>query len=178
MIVSNAAMKKALLYALAGFVFLVLQGMFLHRIHIWGVIPFLYPVLAAVPATFENPSFASVFALCLGMVCDLLLPEHFPCFYTLTFPLTGLAASLISKNLLPAALLCSYVVCVPAFALHGLFHCFLMMSSGHPAWKAGMFLCLREFAVTTPLLAPLIMIPFRLLANYLRREEARSTIFR
>lgn len=175
MIARNAAIYKWTLYSLAAILFLALQGMFFHRIHIWGVIPFLYPLLAAIPATYEQPFSATAFALALGVVCDLLLPERFPCFYTLTFPLTGLIASLFSRNLLPAGVLCSYAVGAIAFALGGLFHCFLLWAGGSASiWKLGIFLTLREFAVTAPLLAPPITGLFALLARATRDSEIRN----
>ena len=173
MLVTTVSVKKWFLYTFLTLLFMALQGIFLHRIHIWGVLPFIYPCLAAVPATFESPNFATAFSLFLGVICDLLLPEPFPCFYTLTFPLTALVASLISKNLLPAGILCSYAVCVWAFAFHGFFHCFLFMSGGRPAWAQGMFLTLREFVVTVPLFAPLMTPFYRFAANHSRAEEVR-----
>ena len=110
----------------------------------------------------------------MGLVCDLLLPERFPCFYTLTFPLTALLASLLSKNLLPAGILCSYAAAGIAYLLGGLFHCFILWSAGRSIWGAGMFMTLREFMVTAPLLAPLITGLFALLSRLTRDDEIRN----
>ena len=175
MIARNAAIYKWTLYSLAAILFMALQGMFFHRVHLWGVIPFLYPLLAAIPATYEQPFPATAFALALGVVCDLLLPERFPCFYTLTFPLTGLIASLFSRNLLPAGVLCSYAVSAIAFAFGGAFHCFLLWAGGTASiWKMGMFLTLREFVITTPLLALPVTGLFALLSHATRDGEIRN----
>ncbi len=174
MIADNAVIFKWSIYSLAAALCVALQGMFLHRIYIWGVIPFLYPLLAAIPATFEQPAGATGFALGLGIVCDLLLPEAFPCFYTLLFPLTGLTASLLSR-LFPAGPLCSYVVSIMAFLFHGVFHCFILWSRGSDfIWKIGMYLTLREFVVTVPLLAPLVTVLFRALALRTHADEPRN----
>lgn len=175
MIADNAVIFKWSLYSIAVIFCMAIQGMFLHRIYIWGVIPFLYPVLAAVPATYEEPASATVFALGLGIVCDLLLPEAFPCFYTILFPVTGLAASLLSR-LFPAGIFCSYIVSVTAFLLHGVLHCFLLWSQGGGGltWKLGMFLTLREFLITVPVLAPLVTILFHAVAVRTHADEPRN----
>ena len=74
MLARNEVIIKWTLYALATALCFLLQGALLQRITIWGVIPFLYPMLAAVPATYEAPVPATIFALCVGVVCDVLLP--------------------------------------------------------------------------------------------------------
>ena len=104
MLARSATIFKWTLYTLAGLVWAVVQAAFLQRVTIWGVIPFLYPLIAALPATFEGPAAGTVYALACGVFCDLLLPSPIPCFYTLILPLVGLAAGLLSQSLIP--LLC------------------------------------------------------------------------
>ncbi|MBQ9347743.1 MAG: hypothetical protein IJT94_10495 [Oscillibacter sp.] len=142
------------LYSLAAALCLLVQGLFLRRITIWGVIPFLYPFLGVIPASFENSTSGVVFSLCMGTVCDWLLPGSFPCLYTLLFPLAGSVASFLSRRVLPAGLLCSLLVSSLVFALHGLFRCVLLLAAGHPAWEAGLWTAVREFVVTIPLVIP------------------------
>ena len=96
MLARSATIFKWTLYTLAGLVWAVVQAAFLQRVTIWGVIPFLYPLIAALPATFEGPAAGTVYALACGVFCDLLLPSPIPCFYTLILPLVGLAAGLLS----------------------------------------------------------------------------------
>ena len=67
------------LYTMAAVLCLLVQGLFLRRITIWGVMPFLYPFLGVIPASYENSSSGIVFSLCMGVVCDWLLPGSFPC---------------------------------------------------------------------------------------------------
>ena len=55
MLARSATIFKWTLYTLAGLVWVVVQAAFLQRVTIWGVIPFLYPLIAALPATFEGP---------------------------------------------------------------------------------------------------------------------------
>ena len=114
MLARSATIIKWVLYALAGLACAVVQAAVLQRFTLWGVIPFLYPLIAALPATFEGPAAGTVYALAAGVLCDLLLPSPIPCFYTLIFPLVGLSAGLLSQSLIPAGYLCSAVASRPA----------------------------------------------------------------
>ena len=158
MIARNETIFKWLLYAAATALCLLVQGGLLQRLEFWGVIPFLYPLLAAIPATFEGPLAGSIFSLILGLLCDLLLPGPIPCFYTLVFPLVGLFASLLSHSLLRPGLLCSLASAAMAFALTDGFACFVLWSRGKAAWGAGAFLALREFCVTAPWIIPVTLL--------------------
>ena len=133
MLARSATIFKWTLYTLAGLVWAVVQAAFLQRVTIWGVIPFLYPLIAALPATFEGPAAGTVYALACGVFCDLLLPSSIPCFYTLILPLVGLAAGLLSQSLIPAGYLCSAAAALPAYLLTGIFHCIVLWAQGHPA---------------------------------------------
>lgn len=92
MLARNETIFKWALYAGATAVFFLLQGAVLQRITLWGVIPFVFPILVAVLGMYEGPLPASVYALTVGVLCDLLLPASIPCFYTLIFPAAGLCA--------------------------------------------------------------------------------------
>jgi len=158
MIARNETIFKWLLYAAATTLCLLIQGGLLQRLEFWGVIPFLYPLLAAVPATFEGPLAGTVFSLCLGLVCDLVLPGPIPCLYTLVFPLVGLCAGLISQSWLPAGFLCSLVSAAIAFLLTDGFRCLLLWMLGKAAWRAGAVVMLREFCVAVPFTIPLTLL--------------------
>lgn len=148
MLARSATIFKWTLYTLAGLVWVIVQAAFLQRVTIWGVIPFLYPLIAALPATFEGPAAGTVYALACGVFCDLLLPSSIPCFYTLILPLVGLAAGLLSQSLIPAGYLCSAAAALPAYLLTGIFHCIVLWAQGHPAWGAAMSVTLRELCVS------------------------------
>jgi len=154
----NEVIIKWTLYAAATALCFIAQGALLQRITIWSVIPFLYPMLAAIPATYEAPVPATIFCLCVGVACDALLPGSIPCFYTLVFPVIGLCTSILAQSVLPAGFFCSLVGTVIAFLLTGLFHCVLLWVSGHAAWGAGLFLMLRELCVSLPLLFPVTVL--------------------
>lgn len=158
MLARNEVIFKWTLYAAATALCFLVQGALLQRVLLLGVIPFLYPMLAAIPATFEEPAPAGVFALCLGVCCDLLLPEVIPCFYTLIFPVVGICASLLSRGLLPAGFPCSLAVSAAAFLLTDLFRCFILALGGHHPWGAGLLILLKEFLITAPLLIPVTLL--------------------
>ena len=155
MLARSATIIKWVLYALAGLACTVVQAAVLQRFTLWGVIPFLYPLIAALPATFEGPAAGTVYALAAGVLCDLLLPSPLPCFYTLILPLVGLAAGLLSQSLIPAGYLCSAVASLPAYLLTGVFHCIVLWATGHAAWTAGLSVTLRELCVSLPWSLPM-----------------------
>ena len=155
MLARSATIIKWVLYALAGLTCAVVQAAVLQRFTLWGVIPFLYPLIAALPATFEGPAAGTVYALAAGILCDLLLPSPIPCFYTLIFPLVGLSAGLLSQSLIPAGYLCSAVASLPAYLLTGVFHCIVLWATGHAAWTAGLSVTLRELCVSLPWSLPM-----------------------
>ena len=155
MLARSATIIKWVLYALAGLACTVVQAAVLQRFTLWGVIPFLYPLIAALPATFEGPAAGTVYALAAGVLCDLLLPSPIPCFYTLIFPLVGLSAGLLSQSLIPAGYLCSAAASLPAYLLTGGFHCIVLWATGHAAWTAGLSVTLRELCVSLPWSLPM-----------------------
>ena len=158
MIARNETIFKWLLYAGATALCLLIQTGLLQRLEFWGVIPFLYPLLAAIPSTYEGPLAGAIFSLALGMVCDLLLPGPIPCLCTLIFPLAGLCAGLLSQSWLPAGFLCSLVSAAAAFLLTDSFRCLILWMRGHAAWEAGALVMVREFCVAAPFIIPLTLL--------------------
>lgn len=158
MIARNETIFKWFLYAAATALCFLLQGGLLQRLAFWGVIPFLYPLLAAIPSTYEGPLAGAIFSLAVGVFCDLLLPGPIPCLHTMIFPLVGLCAGLLSQSWLPAGFLCSLVSAAAAFALTDGFRCLLLWMRGSAAWEAGAIVALREFCVTLPLIIPLTLL--------------------
>lgn len=158
MLARNETIFKWALYTAAALACFFLQGMVLQHMTFWGVIPFLYPLVAALPATYEGTISGTIFALVVGVACDLLVPFSIPCFYTLVFPLVGLCAGLLSQSLLRAGFLCSLACTAAAFLLTGTAHCLLLWVQGKAAWSAGALLTLRELCVTAPLSIPLTIL--------------------
>ena len=158
MLARNETIFKWALYAGATMVFFLLQGAVLQRISLWGVIPFVFPILAAVLGMYEGPLPGSSSGLVRGVLCDLLLPASIPCFYTLVFPVAGLCAGLISQSLLPAGFLCAAVTSVLAFFLPDAFHCFLLWAREKAAWAAGARLFLQEVCISILLIIPVVLL--------------------
>ena len=152
MLARNETIFKWLRYILAAALCFLIQGALLQRITLWGVIPFVYPLVAVIPATYEDPRFGTVFALCTGVVCDLLLPDAFPCLYTLMFPLAGFVAALLARSVMRAGILCSLIASVEAFFLLDFFRCILFWGGGKSAWGTGFLVMAREFLITVPLI--------------------------
>lgn len=149
------------LYALATLACCVFQRAVLQYMTIFGVFPFLYPVLAAVLATLEGPRSGSVYALVLGAVCDLTIHAPIPCFYTLVFPLIGISAGAAARKLLSSDLLSALTSSAAAFLLTGVFHGTIFALSSHPAWAQVISLCGRELIISVPLALPVFFL-FRL----------------
>lgn len=168
MLARTVTILKWTLYSAAVVLCVMFQGAILQRMVFWGVIPFLYPLLAAIPATYEEPIPATVFSLAVGIFCDLLLPGSIPCLYTLIFPLVGLFASLLSQSVLPPGLVCSFLAGAMSFLLTDGFRGFVLWINGRAAWQAAGFLMLREFCVTAPLIIPLSFL-FRAVSRKARR---------
>ncbi len=106
---------KWTVYALATIALFGLQSLVLGHIRVFGLAPFLYPVLPAVLASFEGLRRGSVFGLVAGLACDLMIPGPFEGFYTVLFTLIALLSALIAENLLSPGFLCA--LCVSAMAL-------------------------------------------------------------
>lgn len=157
MLARNELIFRWTIYSLAALLCLFVQTALLQRFTIWGIVPFLYPLLAAIPATYENSVAATVFSLIVGILCDLMLPEVLPCFYTLLFPIIGLLSSLLAQSVLPNGFLCSVFAAAMAYLLNGLFHCLILWNSDG-IWQTGMFLTLREFCVALPFTIPMTFL--------------------
>ena len=158
MLARNETIFKWLLYALAAASCLLVQGAVLQRITLWGVIPFVYPMVAVIPATYEDTLFGTVFALCVGIICDLILPDMFPCLYTLIFPLAALCASAFSRSLMRAGFLCSLLSSAVAFILLDSFRCLLLWFNRKSAWAAGFSVMAREFLISALLVIPVTLL--------------------
>jgi len=154
LLVRNEVLFKWSLYGAAAALCIAVQMALLQRFSIWGVIPFIYPLIAVIPATYEGPKAGTVFALAMGVVSDLLLPAPLPCLYTLLFPAAGLFAALMAQSVLHSGYLCSLAGGFLAFLLTGTFSCLLLWLKSAPAWAAGSFVLLRETCISLPLAFP------------------------
>ena len=97
---------KWLFYALTALGFVLVQVFGLVHIRIWGVHPFLFPVLVSTVAALESAHESAVFALATGAVLDVTMPGVIPCFYTVAFLVVFLLAWVLSAKVLSQPFFC------------------------------------------------------------------------
>ena len=142
---------KWTLYTAAALTLLFVHSLFLGRVTVWGVVPFLPPLLVALPATYEEPWPSALFGLCFGICCDLMLPAPFPCLYTLSFVAAALAAVLIAKYAVQPGFFCSVAATAAAFAILHFFLAAAFVFRG-AALTTVLSLAVRETLVSSLLL--------------------------
>lgn len=106
----NHLVVKWLVYAAATFFLCMVQSMALGGVRVLGLTPFLYPMLPAVVAMFEGPKQGGVFALALGLLCDLLLPAPFPGFFTIAFAVGAILSGSVAGRLASKGFACALIV--------------------------------------------------------------------
>ena len=150
---------KWLLYAAGVLICWILHGVALQFLNIFDVVPFIFPMLAAVIAMYEGPFSGSICALIMGILCDLTISVPIPCFYTLVFPVIGMLAGLIAKNWLPMSFWCAAILSLLAFTLTDSFHFLLLVlkGGGHAA-QAAIDLACRETGASMPFLIPVYFV--------------------
>ncbi len=131
---------------------LLLRSTLLARLHVWGIMPFLPPILPAVIASMEDRLEGFAFALAFGVCCDLALTAPLPCLYTLAFPLAALLASVLSRSVLQPGFLCSLAVSAAAFVIVDLIAALALLADGHAELGAIALRAVREMALSLPLL--------------------------
>lgn len=141
---------KWVFYALWTLVFLLVQQLVFPYLRIAGVHPFILPSLAAIAASFEGKREGPVYALVLGLVCDMLFTGAFPCFYAVVLTLSALLAGQAARRLIMPGAVCSLAVSAGALLLTDLFNAVAFTySHGTPPGEA-MWLTAREILLSLP----------------------------
>lgn len=135
-------------YALACLLLLFGHELTLAHLRVWGIAPFLPPLLPAVLASMEDRLEGFVFALAFGVLCDLALTAPLPCLYTIAFPLTAL----IARSVLQPGILCSLAVSTAAFVLVDLITAVTLLAGGRSELSAIALRAVQELALSLPLL--------------------------
>ena len=136
-------------YGGAGLLVCLVQGLILQRLDLWGVMPFLYPALAAMVAVWEGAvPRGAVYALCLGIACDLALP--------------AILAGLLTREWLSSHLLSALAASALSYLVTGLLHAGVLAVTGHGAFVTAMAVAGKEFLITLPAL-PLLYLLLRFL---------------
>ena len=155
---------KWLYYAGATLLLVLVQSLVLNRICVWGVHPFLPPLIAAITAMLEGPGEGAAFAGVFGLLCDLTMPGIIPCFYTLAFLAAALLAAVIAKRLLSQGFLCAVLCAGLSLLVTDLLHTLLLTFRQGVELTAALSLTGREAAVTV-VLSPLVYLLLRSVHN-------------
>lgn len=100
---------KWLFYSLATLLLVVLQDVILDHIQLWGVHPFLLPLIPALAVMWEGNE-GVIFSLVFGLLTDLTTKGPIPCFYTLAFFVICFVTTLIIKHLIVPGFFCAIVI--------------------------------------------------------------------
>ena len=148
---------KWVMYAVATLFLCALQSVVFSHISVFRLTPFLYPVLPALMAMFEGARPGSVFAFCLGLACDLLVPAPFRGFFVLIFPVAAVVSAWIAERLTSRGLLCGLIVSSVGLVLTDCFRLFVQILSGGQYLGLMARIALGEAILTLP--AVLIALP-------------------
>lgn len=148
---------KWVMYALVTLLLCALYAMFFSNIRVLGLTPFLYPMLPAMVAMFEGPRQGAVFALALGVLCDLLVPAPFRGFFSIIFPVIAALSGGIAGRLQSRGFLCALIVSSLGLAATGAFRMLVQILSGGQYLGLMAQITLGETLLTLPAL--LIVLP-------------------
>lgn len=153
--VTQTTALKWTFYALAALLLCFFKRVLLGSVSVWGVLPFLPPVLLAVMASFEQPRSAVLSGIVFGALCDLVLLASLPCLYTLAFTAAALLISTLLSNLLQQGLARALLATVLAFLVTDLLQALaLLPRSGMSALLPMLHLFAKETALSCLLLLP------------------------
>ena len=88
---------KWVIYAVATFLLLQVQTWALDYVELWGVTPFLAPMLVGVVASYEGSLAGPLFALVFGVLCDLGTVSPAAAVFTFIFTAAALVAAVLSS---------------------------------------------------------------------------------
>ena len=143
---------KWAVYAAATALLLLFQLLVVHRIRLWGLTPYLPPILVGAAASFEGRSASPFYAAAFGLLCDLTAAPPVPGFFTLTFTLAALLSSFVTETLFSRDLLGCLVAAAISSALTGAVRVLVLSIRGIPAFAALCSVAAREFLISIPLL--------------------------
>ena len=158
-----------LFYGIATLGFALLQSLLLNRLSFQGIHPFLLPALVAVAGAFESRRESFIFALVLGLFCDLAMPGVIPCFYVLAFTFCALVSSFISRRLIVPGFVCSMVCCAVSTVFCSLLYALLFSFSYTLSAVDSIFLMARELLFSLPCFL-LVHFVFQAIYRRFRRD--------
>lgn len=152
-------------YAVVSQLLVLAYALVLRDFTVFGVHLFLPPLIVGVVASTEQTQAGTIFALALGVLCDLTLPGLFPCIYTLSFTLAALCCSFLAQNVLQPGLPCSIVVSALTFLFVDAFNMLALFLRGTTAFGAMVSVTLRETAFSC-----LLLVIFHPVLTFLHRK--------
>ncbi|WP_337491401.1 hypothetical protein [Vescimonas sp.] len=160
---------KWLSYTLVSLLFILVQCFGLVHLRVWGVHPFIFPVLVSTVAALETAHESAIYTLALGLLMDLTMPGVLPCFYTVAFLVVFVATQLLSAKVLSWPFFCCMLCGVLSMVCcSGLSTLFLQAKVDFTPLSALMLLG-KELLLTAPLM-PLVYLPMRKLRRVFDRE--------
>lgn len=148
---------KWVVYALCAAVLLFLRTLIPGTLTLWGVLPFLPPILLTCVASLEEMRSAAVFGTVFGVFCDLTLSAPFPCLYTLAFTLSALLTAYLSTTVFQNYFLRALSGTILTFLITDLLSMLALALSDGAAFLPMLSLAARETAVSLPFL---LVYPF------------------
>lgn len=112
----EAALKWAVTAACA-LILSFLHLLTLSHLELWGVTPFLPPILIAVLCSVENDLPSVIFSLVFGILCDLSIGGFFPFLYTAAFFLASLLILTLAHSVLQPGFFCALISTAVTFFL-------------------------------------------------------------
>lgn len=161
---------KWLFYSLVTLAFVLLQVFVLVHIRVWGVHPFVFPVLVAIVAALESVHESAIYALTLGVLLDITMPAVIPCFYTVAFLAVVLPVSrLLSAKVLSLPFFCCMLCGGLSIVCTDLLHMLFLNASVSFSFTTALLLMGKELLLTLPLI-PLVYLPTYKIRRIFHRE--------
>lgn len=156
-------------FSCAALFFIALQQLVLNHLEIWGVHPYLLPMLPAMAVILEGQKESAFFAVGLGLFCDLLSPAVIPCFYTIAFLVCSLLCGLLAGRVIMPGFLCSFVCGALAMVMTNLLQMLFFTFYGSFSFTDALLLMGKELLLSIAA-APLIFLVFRRISRRLHNE--------
>ncbi len=147
-------------FSCAALFFIGVQQLLLNHWEVWGVHPFILPMLPVMAVILEGQKEGSFFAVGVGLFCDLLWPTVIPCFYTPAFLLCALLAGLLAGRVIMSGFLCAFVCGTLALVITDLLMILVFISKNAFALTDALLLSGKELLLSVAA-APLIFLVYR-----------------
>ena len=160
---------KWLSYTLVSLLFILVQCFGLVHLRVWGVHPFIFPVLVSTVAALETAHESAIYTLALGLLMDLTMPGVLPCFYTVAFLVVFVATQLLSAKVLSWPFFCCMLCGALSIVCADLLNMLFLKAYADYSLKTALLLTGKELLLTVPLL-PLLYLPVYRIRRIFRQD--------